>query len=172
MENLKDIVARAKEAVEELEEPLKTEGFKTVLARLLDSNAQSEKQEKVKKTFPKQQKTERNDEIDEMCSKINRTEFPKIHELKKALDQALYTLKIARDVAGIDGLLPLQISRILGSVFKIRVTSAAVNMALGNVKTYVDRKPVRVKGGQGYKYFLMHEGETYLEDQLKKTEED
>ncbi len=162
MKNLKSLIAQAKEAVSDLEEPLKTEGFKTILAKLLESNSEEKKEEKVKKMPIKHQAFGKDSEIDKICSKINRTKFPKIYKVKNALGQALYILKIAREAVDNEGLLSLQISKILSSVFRIKTTPAAINMALGNAGTYVDRKPVKVQGGQGYKYILMHDGEEYL----------
>jgi len=167
METLKKLVAQAKEAVEELEEPLKSEGFKTILAKLLESNSKNEGQEKSKKISIKQQSIGKDKDVENICFSINRTEFPKMYKLNKALDRSLYVLKIVREDLDIEGLLPLQISKILNSTFKLKTTAASINMALGNAKTYVDRKPVKVQGGQGYKYFLMHEGEEHLKKILE-----
>lgn len=167
MDNLKELVAKAEKAVEGLEEPLKSIGFKTILAKLLEKKEDIEKPKKILKKSG----NGKDDEIRDIHSKINRTEFPKMYKLKKALDQALYILKIVRDVTGNEGLLPLRISKMLGSVFRIKTTPAAINMALGNAGTYVDRKPVRVQGGQGYEYLLMHEGEEYLDKKLGELKE-
>lgn len=171
MEDLGKLVAQAKKAVEALEEPLKTEGFKTILAKLLESGSKEKNEEKTKKTPIRQQVMGKDDKVDVIGSKVNRTKFSKMYKLKKALDKALYILKIARDVAGIEGLLALQISKILSSVFRIKTTSSAINMALGDAGTYVDRKPIKVQGGQGYEYVLMHEGEIYLDKKLKELKE-
>lgn len=166
MKNLKDLTQKAKEAVESLPEPLKTEAFKIILSNMLES---SEKKEKIhqKTTVQKVMSKKGTKEMEDFSSKINRTKHPDIYKLKKALDRSLYVLRLARDELEVDGLLPLQISRILSTVFRLKSTQAAVNMALAGASSYVDRKPLRVQGGQGYEYILMHEGEKYLEGILK-----
>ena len=171
MENLKKLVAQAKEAVENLDEPLRTKGFEVILAKLLNSKLKDEPQEKIRKIPIKQQLIGKDKNLENICSSINRTEFPKMYKLHKALDRALYVLKIVRENLNIKGLLSLQISKILNSVFRLKTTAASINMALGEAKTYVDRKPIKVQGGQGYQYFLMHDGEEYLKGVLENAED-
>jgi len=171
MENLNELVAQAKEAVKNLEEPLKTKGFEVILTKLLNSKFKDEPQEKIKKISVKQQLIGKDKNLENICSSINRTKFPKIYKLNKALDRALYVLKIVRETSNVEGLLPLQISKILNSVFRLKTTAASINMALGEAKTYVNRKPIKVQGGQGYQYFLMHDGEEYLRGILKNAED-
>jgi len=166
-EELQKLTRQAKEAVADLEEPFKTEGFKIVLNKLLEQKPSSRKATATIKArrFPS---ASSDDEVQSIISKLNRTEFQEINGLKTALDQALFILKIARDNAVVDGLLPLQISKILSLVFRIKTTSAAIGVALSNAGAYVDRKPVKVRGGTGYKYLLMQSGETHLTEVMGK----
>lgn len=173
VEDIKKLTQKAKEAVEGLEEPLKTEGFKVILNKLMESgkNDSSRTVEiKKKKKAIASTAVDVTGVVEEVCNKINRTNYVEIYNMKKTLDKALFILKIVRDEAGVDGLLPLQISRILNVAFKIKATSIAISMALSSATKYVDRKQVDTRGGKGYKYYLMHEGEKYLEDLTKGDE--
>ena len=167
MNKLKELIKQAKEAVEDLDEPLKTEGFKVILTKLLEAQKDESKIEKVSRPRNTELVPGKDNAIAKICSELNRTKYPKMYHLKKALDRSLYILQIAREDFNVGGLLPLQISKILNTVFRIKTSAAAVNMALGKATSYVDRKPIKVQGGQGYKYILMHEGEKYVGKTLK-----
>lgn len=161
--------------MEGFEEPLKSEAFKTILAKLMDSE-EAKKEEVTEKdnhapNIPKFS-TNRLDEkgTGKICSSINRTEFPAIYKLKTALGRALFVLNITRNKYGIEGLLPSEISKILKISFRLKDTAASIQVSLANATEYVDRKPIKVQGGQSYKYYIMHKGEEYLDTILKERE--
>lgn len=95
-------------------------------------------------------------EIATLMTNIDRTQFQVDVQLK-TLDRSLYVLKIAKD-AGVDGLLPSEIARILREKFRVATADSAVRMALGSARAQVDRRHT----GLGFRYYLMDEGEKYL----------
>ena len=166
-EELNKLVKIAEDAVKGLEEPLRSEGFKTILNKLMEEGLSKPKKTTTKNTVATTYESS-NHEVAKICESLNRTEFPEIEKITKALDQALFVLLIARDKAGVDGLLPSQISRILNTVFRVSTTGAAIGMALGNARSLVDRKAVNVQGGRAYKYRITREGEVHLQDVIAK----
>jgi len=162
-EEIQKLVKIAEESVKDLEEPLKSEGFKTILNRLMEEGSPKPKRPITKNTGAATYESS-DHEVAKICESLNRTEFPEIEKITKALDQALFVLLIARDSADVDGLLPSQISKILNTVFRLPTTGAAIGMALGNARSLVDRKAVNVRGGQAYKYRIMREGEVHLQN--------
>jgi hypothetical protein len=163
---LKEKTEIARRAVEGLEEPLKTEGFKTILSKLLEEDFSP--RPKKNKEHSKKQKVESNPAGEENLPAINRTQYPQIAILKGALERALFVLKIYRDEKKIDGLNPLQISKVLTDTFRLRTTKEAISMALMNARSEADRIPCNLsKGGRAYLYRLMKPGEDLLLKKLK-----
>ncbi|MCK4553005.1 hypothetical protein KAT80_02275 [Candidatus Pacearchaeota archaeon] len=161
---LKQKVAIARRAVEGLEEPLKTEGFKTILSRLLDE----EKSNTQKRITIKKTKSIHEDKDLQELPLINRTKYPQIYELEKVLERSLFILKIYRDEENIDGLTPSQIAKILTEAFRIKTSGPAVSMALMKAKLEVDRRSkTLLGGGKTYVYKLMKGGEEFLEQKLQ-----
>jgi len=162
IEDIKKKVEIAKKAVEELDEPLKSKGFETVLSKLLD---QKPKIGPVIRTQPEKKLSN----LDMIISTLDRTRYPEIYKFEKNLDRALFVLKIAQDELGVDGLTPPQIADILTNKFRINCTAPAVSMALSDAKLMVDRERIKSSsGGRAYKYRLMHGGYEYIENILKK----
>ena len=170
LEELKEKVDLASKATEELPEPLKTEGFKIILNNLLDDKIK-EKYSKTKISLTTKSKTMSSD-ITNIINNLNRSNYSDLNKLIKTLDKSLFILRTVKDDVGIDGLTPTEISTILGDKFRIKATSAAISMALSSASSYVDRIRVFIQGGPpAFKYKIMHEGEIYLNDLLKKINE-
>ncbi|MCK5320274.1 hypothetical protein KAJ61_02715 [Candidatus Parcubacteria bacterium] len=179
-DDLKALINSANEAVKDIkDDELKKIAFKIALDKLLYSNnstGSSSKTKKVSKTKnvtakktssgPKS-KNYTDDLSKELCKKINRTKYPKIHNLKTAKERAVYILKIAKNDLNADGLNPTQISLILSGPFRIKASKESISMALGSETKFVDRKEVSVKGGKAYVYKLMHKGEEWIDEILK-----
>ena len=162
---LKEKVALAKSAVEGLEEPLKSEGFKTVLSKLLEERSDNKKGGEIVKKI---EHTSRSNKEQKDLLVINRTKYTQIYGLKKVLEKALFILRIYRDDKHIDGLTPSQISKTLTDVFRIKTSLPAVSMALINAKSEVDRtSKVLSGGGKTYVYKLMSGGENLLKQKLQ-----
>jgi hypothetical protein len=182
-ENIKKIAEAAQEAVKNLDPDLKGKAFETILSRMLDANIQNPKAKKSRGrlvaskqgvTKPKNDICETNvfkEQTIRLQNGINRTKYPLMFKLDKALDKALYLLSIAQKDFVVDGLVPSQIASLLTNNFRLKTTANAISMALMDAKTYVDRRPVTIRGGSGYVYFIMHDGETHLTgllEQLRK----
>lgn len=179
-EKLKEITAKANEAVENLPVDLRPIALQTILNKLLEEGAGKSKQRKKRATKRKNKRKPANNlelsEFEETTQKlrenIGRTKYPLMHDLKITLDMALYVLKIAKDEMKIDGLLPSQIAIVLWENFRLKATPNAVSMALMKAMKYVDRKPITIKGGAGYTYHIMHEGEKYLAEKIASLKND
>lgn len=196
IDNLSEKVKKAKEAVEQLEEPLKTEAFKKILDKLLEPDMPQQMpvayaqhstmvpvvNQKSKKSNSKkrkgndnlhktnaQRKEESSKRKQELAEKINRTEHSEIHNLQRTLSKALYVLKIMREKDE-DGLTPPEISYILKEVFKIKVSGELVSTNLNRkeAQKFVDRSRIVVGKAVAYVYKLMKGGEDYLEEELAK----
>jgi len=173
VEKLKEKMESAQKAVEDIKDPeLKKIAFENILNKLLVEERKVVRKKKGKKGSKLNRKSGSDAEIDKITEKIissiNRTEYPNMYKLSKGGDQSLYLLKIARDKLNIDGLIPSQISKVLFENFRIKLTSNAVSMALMQAKTHVDRKAISIRGGRGYRYYLMHSGEKYLDNLISK----
>lgn len=185
IENLTDKVKQAKEAVESLEEPLKTEAFKKILDKLLEidiietpKNAKDPSRKKNKGNKKKrgvrgvagvEARKESEKKKEELAKKLNRTEFQEIHKLKTILNRSLYILKIMHEKE-IKSLSPPEINYILKEVFKISPSAESISVALNRRKAqqYVNRSKEIIGRTLTYKYELMKLGEDYLEKELKK----
>ena len=166
IEELKEKVNLASKAIEELPEPLKTEGFKIILNNLLKDN-----KEKFKKfSLITKPKTTSSD-VTNIINNLNRSSYRDLHKLVKNLDKSLFILKIVKDDVGIDGLTPSEISAILNDKFRIKATNSAISMAL-SASSYVDRIRVSTQcGPPAFKYKIMPEGEVYIDNLFDKTAE-
>ena len=126
---------------------------------------------KVKQKKPKEIKikTYRDEVTTKICSAINSTNYPAMFKFKKNLDRALYVLKISKDEANIDGLIPSQISSILSEKFRIKITNEAISMVLKQANLMVDRLKTKSSRGKiAYTYKIMHNGEEYLKNRLEE----
>ena len=197
IENLPEKVKKAKDAVADLDEPLKTEAFKKILDKLLEPDTPlsqnnlsqtnpilsnnnymnlkkngSNKKRKINTTL-NQSNTQKKEEAEkrkrELAEKINRTEYSEIHDLKRTLTKTLYILKIMRD-KNVDGLTPPEISYILKEVFKIKISGELVSINLNRKESqkYVDRSRIIIGRAVAYVYKLMKGGEDHLNEELKK----
>lgn len=167
-EKLKEKVSLAKSAVEGLEEPLKSEGFRTILSKLLES-ADSPKKVLSKKTLKVEKKNTKSEIIEENLPHLNRTAYPQIVLFKNTFERSLFILRIFRDDKEIDGLTVVQISQALTNTFKIKTSKESVSMALMNATKEVDRIAIpSLSGGKDkYVYKLMKGGEDLIEEKLK-----
>lgn len=160
---------KAESAAKGFEEPYKSIIFRTVFEKLLEGKALTAKEAQIPNVIKPQAINERIENTAEaVCSKINRTEYPEINKLKGAKDISLFILRIAKDDAGTDGLLPAEISEILNKVFRINITKYAISMALGEETKFVDRKNVTRRGGKAFVYRIMTPGEEHLAQLLKE----
>jgi len=188
MNNLKEIIREAKDAVEILEEPLKTEAFKKILDKLLGNSYQMQSvpqepeflkytnKRKRRKTgignsafisSGKKMKKESDEKKKKLAEMINRTEHPQIHEFGTIILRSLYLLKIMQE-KGIDGLTPPEIGHILREVFRIKARNEAISVALKDAQKYVDRDPILIGRTTAYIYKLMKPGEDYLKSEIQK----
>ena len=193
IENLSEKVKQAKEAVESLEEPLKTEAFKKILDKLLETPVQ------IASTFPEQinpqipvrsiEKTKRKKKSTqnnfgkinqkakeesekrkrELANKISRSQYQNIYELKSILPKALYVLFIMKE-KGVKGLTPPEIQFILKEVFSIKQTSESISVALNRKEAmkYTDRNRITVGRAIAYVYEIMIDGENFIKKVLGK----
>jgi hypothetical protein len=169
MENLKEIVKTANQAVEGIDEPLKSKAFEKILDKLLnevEGNRKSKRKPKLKKTITKKGRID--EVLEKLSNSLNRSEHPVLHELKKTLDKSLYILSIT-EKKNLDGLTSPQIAYLLTNTFRIKTTAAAVSMALMDAKLKVDRKPMSTpNGGKAFVYKLMKTGEDHLDKVIKE----
>src|SRR3989344_8453373 len=132
IENLAEKVKKAKEAVDSLDEPLKTEAFKKILDKLLETPSQYQQSNNIyEKTVGKKKKILKNknskkgfvevglklkEESEKnkraLADKINRSEHSEIHDLNKILPLALYVLNMMKE-KGVKDLTPPEIQFIL-----------------------------------------------------------
>lgn len=96
--------------------------------------------------------------VDQLLREIDSTQHPGLTSTLKVLDRSLMVLEIALTDHHVDGLTPVEISRILTEKFRIGTTDAAVNMAIGKETNLVNRVPE----GKGYRYKIMGPGQEYL----------
>jgi hypothetical protein len=94
-----------------------------------------------------------------LINSVSRTDHPEIAKASRALDRALYLLRIAEREHGIDGMTAPQIAKVLTDKFRQRVSRQAINQALDAAGNYVDRTPT----SKGVFYRLMQPGEDYLD---------
>lgn len=95
---------------------------------------------------------------DDLVQHIDSTRHPGVRSTAKVLDRSLMVLQIALQDHSVDGLNPVEISRILTEKFRVATTRQAVGMALKDASHLVDR----VEEGKGYRYRIMGPGEEYL----------
>lgn len=175
---IKDLVQKANEAVSGLTDPeLKKIAFQSVLNKLLEEKGDAKNKivrlkNKSKVSRPTQRiKTSKDDEIvGQLLKKINRTKYPEVHKIKKALDKSLFILKIAKDDLGANGLIPSQIVAILSEAFRTKITKEAISMALGGATQYTDRTETTINGAKTYLYKIMPGGEEYIKKIISSKE--
>lgn len=166
-QDLKNIVDKAKKAVEHLEEPYKSKAFEVLLSKLLSGEpapASTPVLARAPVTMPAA--SYEPDAVEKAMNKIDRTKYPLMFKLRTVLERAIYALCIAREQGGLDWLTAPEISKLLMEKFRVKATSAAVSMALMRSE-YVDRNSVETGGGAGYNYRLMHAGEERIKALLK-----
>jgi len=172
MDNLKEIVKIANEAVAGIEEPLRGKAFDKILDKLLYESKGSKARKKSKKsktrTTKKKDNRKEDDLLKKVSSSLNRSQYPEIYKFTKILDRSLYLLKVLRKEQELDGLSAPQISYILTNIFRIKTSKEAVSMGLMEAKLLVDREQVSIQGGgRTFIYKLMKEGEDHLEKTIK-----
>ncbi|MFA5421096.1 MAG: hypothetical protein WC280_03700, partial [Patescibacteria group bacterium] len=173
------------DAVSGVSDPeLKKIAFQKVLDKFLDNglsvkskkNSGNKYKKNVSKNKPSKKspvkKKEKDPVLSELLQKINRTKYSEIHNLKKTLDKSLYILKICKDDLDVDGLIPSQISYLLGEVFRVKITKESISMALGAATKFVDRNECVVNGGKAFIYKIMHDGEEHVNRILNSARED
>ena len=191
IEDLPGKVKKAKEAVDFLEEPLKTEAFKKILDKLLETPNQSSqvpqdvidykkslgKKGKIKKRYlgkgevgkaGLKLKEESESKKRELAEKVNRTQHPEIFKLKSILPMALCVLKIMKG-KNVKHLTPPEVQFILREAFGIKKSAESISVALNRIeaKTYTYRSRIVIGRTVAYKYEIMVEGEKYLENKIK-----
>lgn len=166
-EKLQKNVAKAKEAVKDLEEPLKTKAFEIILNKLISEGLSQPSMQNPPMQSNVPETVYDADVGDQLSNTIDSTAYPLMYRLKKALDKSLYVLYISKNEHNIDGLNPSQISKILSVKFRIPTTPNSISMVLMKAGNYVDRKQVATTGGSAYQYRIMHAGEEYINNILK-----
>lgn len=140
-------------------EPLRTVAFQRALDELLgDSGAHpsSAKKSPAGRRSSRSAKP-RETSLEELVSKINRTEHPEVTEEMPVLQRSLAILKIAKDL-GVDGLAAPRIAEILTDKFRIKTRRTHVSEQLSGATKLVDRE----KDGLGFTYRIMGAGERSL----------
>jgi len=188
--NLSEKVRQAKDAVETLEEPLKTEAFKKILDKLLEVptqivqpvETQNNLNQKVIPTRKKSKlkstnrgtagiklKKESEDKKRQLAEKLNRSEYQEVHKLKSILLKALFILKIMRE-KGVKCLTPPEIQFILREVFQIKQEATAISVSLNRKKAiaYTHRTRRVIGRTLAYEYEIMKDGEDCLKKYLGK----
>lgn len=94
-----------------------------------------------------------------LITSVSRTDHPEVAKASRALDRALYVLRIADAKYEIDGMTAPQIAKVLTEKFRHSVSRQAINQALDAAGDYVDRTSTP----RGVVYRLMHPGEDYLD---------
>lgn len=183
---IKEKVNQAKEAVEDLEEPLKTEAFRKVLDNLLNldhlkendlkENWKKSKNEKTKKKSKSKTlgeaglavKKELEGKKRKLSDMLNRSEHPLIYKLEKVLPQSMYLLKIMKE-KNVESLTPPEIQFILKETFGIKSKAEHISTALNRKgsKPYTDRTRIRIGKTVAYKYNIMKAGEDYIGEKIK-----
>jgi len=186
IENLPEKVKKAKEAVESLEEPLKTEAFKKILDKLLENTPviQFPKESPNYSKPPRKIKVSKKGNLGkagirvkeesekkkrELAEKLNRSHYQEIFKLKGILPKSLYVLRIMKE-KGVKNLTPPEIQFILRDVFGISENAAAISVALNRKRArgYTNRNRTVVGRTITYNYELMKFGEDYIEGFFKK----
>ena len=188
IENLAQKVKDAKEAVECLEEPLKTEAFKKILDKILETppalippqtsiktQKESFKRKKTKTakgirgTAGLKLKEESEKKKQTLADKLNRSHYPLIYKFRNILSRSLYILKIMKEKEE-KNLTPPEIQFILKEVFGIKESSEAISVALNRneARRCTARKKITIGRTIAYSYEIMREGEIYLEDKGKE----
>ena len=176
-QDYKEKVRIAKEAVVGLDGDLKLKAFEKVLEDLLGTKGSVDnnnsvpimKRAKKKSINENQKKPEAPEQKQEdIISLINAEDFPEIHNLSTKLDICLYLLKILRERANVDGLIPSQIAKILTDKFRIKADQFNIGMALSKARELLDRDKITMRGGTAYKYKIMKKGEDYIAKKLEE----
>ena len=161
--SLKEKVDATKEAVKDLEEPLKSRAFEIILNKLLAEDSAPKNTSNHKTILSK---SFEEDVADKLINTIDSSAYPLMFKLSKALDLSLYTLYIAKNDNHVDGLTPQQISKILSLKFRIPCTFNNVGMALMKVPNLADRKQITTKGASAYEYRITYPGEQHIKTLL------
>jgi hypothetical protein len=144
--------------------------FTTLLQFLLQNEAEtpSPKAHKRDTSAVRQGKPKNNSgssAVDDLIAGIDLSEHEAIHEMTTAKDLALYVLLVAQR-AGVEGLRPAEIHQVLKQKFRINKELPAIQMALKEAKTLIDRNP----DGSAFKYSIMRKGEEYLNGKMANTQ--
>lgn len=95
--------------------------------------------------------------VEDLVSKINRTQHPEVNDSMPVLQRSLAILQIAKDL-GVDGLAAPRIAEILTEKFRIKTHRTHVSEQLSAATKLVDRE----KEGRGFTYRIMGAGEALL----------
>lgn len=172
-DRLAEIMKRAAELAQLVPEPLRESAFNRAFDQLIaseergehgDSSGASKRQGGTRGTRRGASKVptptaDTQDPATVLISSLSRTDHPEIGKASRALDRALYVLRIAEAEKGIDGMTAPQIAKVLTAKFRLRVSRQAINQALDAAGDYVDRTPT----SKGVVYRLMQPGEEYLD---------
>jgi len=164
---------RAAELAELVPEPLREAAFNRAFDQLTESgragdeedrsgtsrNRRSTTAKRRGRSNPPATSEDAQDAATILINSVSRTDHPEIGRANRALDRALYVLRIAEAEQKIDGMTAPQIAKVLTDKFRQRVSRQAINQALDAAGNYVDRTPT----SRGVVYRLMQPGEDYLD---------
>ena len=156
------LAKKARDQVQELEEPFKSLAFQTILQELIQE-AKRPSQTTVRKSKTPTSGDQAEDPVQIfLTTVVDEKNYAKLFASKGRLaEKSLAVLKLARDVLGIDGLTASQISEILTRKFRVsKVYRQNVSNDLRKSTNYVHR----IQSGSDYKYLLMTVGEEHLEE--------
>lgn len=161
------LAKKARDQVEQLEEPYKSVAFQTILQDLIQ-----EAKKAPQTGFKKEKKPVPTDQAEDpvqifLTTVVDEKNYARLFASKgKLTEKSLAVLKLARDVLGIDGLTASQISEILTKKFRVsKVYRQNVSNDLRKATNYVHR----IQSGSDYKYLLMTVGEEHLEEVVNQS---
>lgn len=164
-QSLKKLFKEAENIVADLPAHLQGAAFPLAFNSISDRTAgglpEGDQKQKLVSKFkpvPDVARTQTKDATHILMNGINRTKYPKMEDFTAALDCSLYLLQIAKDDMGIDGLNPVQISKVLRDKFRKKISQNAASMALMGAGKFVDR----IKEGRGFIYKIMGAGERHI----------
>jgi hypothetical protein len=103
--------------------------------------------------------------VQQLISRINRTDYPEVFQASHVLDRALRVLRLAEENFDTQWLSAPEIAEILKEKFRLPTTHQAVRQALDRVPQYIDTQQIR-RGSQGRSvtaYRVMTPGITFLD---------
>ena len=161
MINYSELVDRAREIVEDLDEPYRGLAFQVIFQELVREGRSAPKEKR---------EVTAEEEADAvslfMQRAVDASAFTSLFSQRgRLVEKSLAVLLLARDEFGIDGMSSPEIAEVLTKKFRVPQVHAR------NITTGLSRRPEyvsRVRAGRGYKYLLMVVGESHLKQTISE----